>query len=147
MEFYCLTLFNNNGHTGKGQHFSEILLLLFRKWLNFNHEFLQCYSADCDAGYYCTAAANISNPTDGTTGDICPAGSYCPIGSPAPLPCDEGLLFKAHLSRSSERAIVVNLLSASTSAFQCFRFKLLYVIGKVLSGKLPCTWYMDRCCK
>ena len=45
---------------------------------------------DCDAGYYCASGANISMPTDGTTGDICPIGNYCPTGSQAPLPCPEG---------------------------------------------------------
>ncbi|NXC36317.1 AB24G protein, partial [Campylorhamphus procurvoides] len=29
-------------------------------------------------------------PTDGVTGDVCPAGSYCPPGCPSPVPCPPG---------------------------------------------------------
>ncbi|NXP16480.1 WBC30 protein, partial [Scytalopus superciliaris] len=29
-------------------------------------------------------------PTDGVTGDVCPAGSYCPPGCPSPIPCPPG---------------------------------------------------------
>lgn len=29
-------------------------------------------------------------PTDGVTGDVCPAGAYCPPGSPLPIPCPPG---------------------------------------------------------
>ncbi len=45
---------------------------------------------ECKAGFYCVNAANNSRPTDGTTGDICPAGSYCPTGSAVPQPCGNG---------------------------------------------------------
>ena len=30
----------------------------------------------CSAGYYCAGRASSATPTDGTTGDLCPAG-YC----------------------------------------------------------------------
>jgi hypothetical protein len=32
----------------------------------------------CDAGYICYGGAATSTPTDGVTGEICPAGGYCP---------------------------------------------------------------------
>ncbi|XP_013387786.1 multiple epidermal growth factor-like domains protein 11 [Lingula anatina] len=41
----------------------------------------------CSPGYYCQGGANVSTPTDGVTGDICPAGHYCPLGSGSPTPC------------------------------------------------------------
>lgn len=31
----------------------------------------------CDAGYLCYGNASKSNPTDGVTGEECPAGGYC----------------------------------------------------------------------
>ena len=34
----------------------------------------------CDPGYICTGGATSSSPTDGVTGDVCPAGGYCLIG-------------------------------------------------------------------
>lgn len=44
----------------------------------------------CNAGYYCIGKATIANPTDGTTGNICPAGFYCPSGSISPIACPKG---------------------------------------------------------
>ena len=41
----------------------------------------------CTAGYYCTQGASNSTPTDGVTGNICPAGKYCEIGSIAGAGC------------------------------------------------------------
>ena len=38
-------------------------------------------SGNCSAGYFCLGGAQLSKPTDGTTGNVCPAGSYCPEGS------------------------------------------------------------------
>lgn len=59
-------------------------------------------TGDCSAGYYCTAQANTSTPTDGVTGDVCPVGHYCPTGSTAPIPCEDGktLLLSKHLVMS-----------------------------------------------
>ena len=48
------------------------------------------YVDDCDAGYYCTGGAITASPTDGTTGNICPEGSYCPLGSPMHMFCPNG---------------------------------------------------------
>ena len=48
------------------------------------------YTGECTEGYYCESGANVSEPTDGVTGDICPVGSYCPTGTTLPLPCDDG---------------------------------------------------------
>ena len=36
--------------------------------------------AQCDAGYVCYSAAVESGPTDGVTGERCPAGYYCEVG-------------------------------------------------------------------
>ena len=34
----------------------------------------------CDPGYVCYGGATSSSPTDGVTGELCPAGGYCLIG-------------------------------------------------------------------
>jgi hypothetical protein len=47
-------------------------------------------SQQCNPGYYCTGEATVPNPTDGTTGNICPAGSYCVAGSTSAYPCPIG---------------------------------------------------------
>ncbi|OXB81274.1 UNVERIFIED_CONTAM: hypothetical protein H355_014318 [Colinus virginianus] len=50
----------------------------------------------CPAGNYCDSPAMTEPkacpvlPTDGVTGDVCPAGTYCPPGSPLPIPCPPG---------------------------------------------------------
>jgi hypothetical protein len=49
-------------------------------------------TAQCQAGYYCTDGASIVNPTDSTTGNICPVGHYCPLGSYEPTKCPKGTL-------------------------------------------------------
>ena len=58
-----------------------------------------CFSAGdveptgaCAAGYYCTGGASSPTPTDGTTGNVCPAGGYCPENSIEPLPCPAGTI-------------------------------------------------------
>ncbi|KAI8480901.1 hypothetical protein Bbelb_413740, partial [Branchiostoma belcheri] len=48
------------------------------------------YTALCDAGYVCVSASNTSQPEDGTTGYICPEGSYCPTGSHQETKCPQG---------------------------------------------------------
>jgi hypothetical protein len=47
-------------------------------------------SGFCSAGFYCNHGASVPNPTDGITGDLCPAGHFCPQGSPHPVPCSPG---------------------------------------------------------
>lgn len=47
-------------------------------------------SGPCSAGFFCTMGASNSTPTDGTTGDICPAGSYCEAGSITGSACPIG---------------------------------------------------------
>lgn len=47
-------------------------------------------AGDCSAGYYCAGNATSAQPTDGTTGNVCPVGNYCPSGSGQPLPCEDG---------------------------------------------------------
>ena len=44
----------------------------------------------CQEGYYCQSEAETATPTDGTTGDVCPAGFYCPNATANPIPCDDG---------------------------------------------------------
>ena len=45
---------------------------------------------DCDPGFFCTNGATVPNPTDGTTGNVCPAGGYCIQGSAMAYPCSPG---------------------------------------------------------
>lgn len=45
---------------------------------------------DCSAGFYCVQGSSSKAPTDGTSGDICPAGSYCPVGSHIHIFCPNG---------------------------------------------------------
>lgn len=47
-------------------------------------------SGQCYGGYFCTAGSSVPNPTDGVTGDICPAGHYCPNGTTTPQACSKG---------------------------------------------------------
>ncbi|XP_071807027.1 uncharacterized protein, partial [Asterias amurensis] len=47
---------------------------------------LDAVSAQCWAGYYCDRTATRPDPTDGVTGDICPAGRYCGVGTGANPP-------------------------------------------------------------
>lgn len=47
-------------------------------------------TGDCTAGFYCVLGASSPSPLDGTTGDICPAGSYCPVGSAYHTYCSNG---------------------------------------------------------
>lgn len=52
-------------------------------------------TGNCSAGYYCTLKASIQNPTDGTTGNICPVGHYCLLGSSIPIVCPTGTYLNA----------------------------------------------------
>lgn len=36
---------------------------------------------ECDPGFLCYSGATTSGPTDGTTGEVCPAGGYCVSGN------------------------------------------------------------------
>ena len=47
-------------------------------------------SGNCSAGYYCLGSAELSKPRDGTTGNICPVGTYCPEGSTNYQRCPPG---------------------------------------------------------
>lgn len=63
--------------------FSELKDLVYLVSLHAGH---------CSTGYYCERRATTATPTDGTTGNMCPAGTYCPPGTAAPLPCEDGRL-------------------------------------------------------
>ncbi|XP_077985306.1 uncharacterized protein LOC144439946 [Glandiceps talaboti] len=47
-------------------------------------------NGECSPGYYCTRSAYNSTPSDGTTGNICPAGKYCESGSITGVGCPIG---------------------------------------------------------
>ena len=47
-------------------------------------------TGNCTEGYYCSSRAKTATPTDGDTGNICPAGHYCPEGSGWPTSCSLG---------------------------------------------------------
>lgn len=47
-------------------------------------------TAQCDPGWFCTSGAQVSQPSDGITGDICPQGKYCPRGTEVPKLCPQG---------------------------------------------------------
>ena len=47
-------------------------------------------AGNCSAGYYCSSAASSATPTDGTTGNECPIGSYCPEGTATAKQCEPG---------------------------------------------------------
>ena len=71
--------------------------------LRFSTQCIQCWAGrfctisglsfpdgSCDPGYYCISGSFVPNPTDGTTGNVCPAGGICPAGSKFPQPCPPG---------------------------------------------------------
>ena len=47
-------------------------------------------AGNCSDGYFCIGGADTATPTDGVTGDICPAGRYCPSGVAWPQACPLG---------------------------------------------------------
>eukprot|EP00817_Percolomonadidae_sp_ATCC50343_P003418 CAMPEP_0117418838 /NCGR_PEP_ID=MMETSP0758-20121206/542_1 /TAXON_ID=63605 /ORGANISM="Percolomonas cosmopolitus, Strain AE-1 (ATCC 50343)" /LENGTH=4727 /DNA_ID=CAMNT_0005199587 /DNA_START=68 /DNA_END=14251 /DNA_ORIENTATION=+ len=47
-------------------------------------------TGNCNAGYFCVRNSTSATPTDGVTGNTCPAGKRCPAGSFKPLPCSAG---------------------------------------------------------
>ncbi|XP_071505048.1 uncharacterized protein [Diadema antillarum] len=51
---------------------------------------LQAPRAQCDPGFICYGGAYTSTPTDGVTGEICPAGGFCVTGSYESAPCPPG---------------------------------------------------------
>ena len=65
------------------------LLLFFLGSFCSDHG-LSAVSGPCLAGYFCTSGAKTNAPTDGSTGNICPAGKYCPLGTSVPQLCPPG---------------------------------------------------------
>ena len=53
-------------------------------------EGLTAPTADCFQQYYCIEGATQGNPTDGTTGNICPPGKFCITGTHTPAKCALG---------------------------------------------------------
>ena len=52
---------------------------------------LHTVTGQCLSGYYCDRGAKIADPTDGITGNICPAGRYCGTGTGVDQPrCPSG---------------------------------------------------------
>jgi len=53
-------------------------------------------AGDCEAGYYCAAAASTATPNTEAASSVCkpgcqcPPGYYCPAGTKAPIPCPAG---------------------------------------------------------
>ena len=54
---------------------------------------LEAPTNSCRSGYYCTLSAQVSDPTDNTTGNVCPKGHYCPEGSFSPVACPLGTYY------------------------------------------------------
>lgn len=76
------------GFIGLNCFFNRILLChsltLVYSIVHFLENIIQIYfpglanvSGSCKRGYYCTLGAKQRDPTDGITGNICPAGRYC----------------------------------------------------------------------
>ncbi len=97
----------------------------------------------CTAGYYCKGKATTATPTDGTTGYLCPAGSYCPSGVLEPISCPPGTY------RSSTGGAVVGDCTACTVGKYCQQRGMTAPgsdcpagyycpLGTALSGKYPC---------
>ncbi|KAK3531185.1 hypothetical protein QTP70_015143 [Hemibagrus guttatus] len=47
-------------------------------------------SGNCEGGFFCKQQSVSATPFDGTTGGLCPAGSFCSPGSAYPQPCPSG---------------------------------------------------------
>lgn len=62
-------------------------------------EALAAPSGNCVAGFFCRNGSKTDSPTDGVTGDECPAGSYCPSGSASPTLCPPGTYSNATRNR------------------------------------------------
>ncbi|XP_022100039.1 zonadhesin-like [Acanthaster planci] len=57
---------------------------------------LEDVSGPCLPGYYCDVTASREDPTDGVTGNVCPAGRYCESGTGANPPnCPTGTFSNA----------------------------------------------------
>jgi hypothetical protein len=74
---------------------------------------LAAATGPCMAGYYCKSAASVPNPIDGTTGDMCPKGSYCDEGASSATPCAAGTYSDRQGASSS------SFCSACPDGLQC----------------------------
>lgn len=59
----------------------------------------------CNAGYYCTGKAKTATPTDGITGNTCPAGKYCEEGSTSARDCPEKTYLSYTGAQSSQECV------------------------------------------
>lgn len=76
----------------------------------------------CDPGFYCVAGANNSSPTDGVTGDVCPAGSFCQEGSSIAQPCSDGESTEVKLCRFKSLSFHVFLNLGNDAKRRTFAF-------------------------
>ena len=91
-------------------------------------------SGQCAAGYYCTQGANSSTPTDGVTGNICPAGKYCEIGSITGTGCRKGTFSSlTGLTNATE-------CEDCTGGYYCSTEGLTAVTGTCWAGRF-CFYY------
>lgn len=51
---------------------------------------LSTMTGSCKEGYYCIGGSTLEAPTDGVTGDLCPAGGFCLVGATSVSTCDPG---------------------------------------------------------
>jgi hypothetical protein len=89
---------------------------------------LAATSGPCAASYYCSGNAQVPQPTDGVTGNICPAGHYCPEGSGAPIACAAGTF-----SGAAGNHHVGQCLNCTGGSY-CATAGLTQVSGPCLSG-------------
>ena len=90
----------------------------------------------CTAGYFCTERANNSMPTDGTTGNICPAGKYCVEGSITGTGCPKGTF------SATEGLTMDTDCDDCTPGYYCGSVGLTVETGTCWAGK-----YLRHSCK
>ncbi|XP_023933458.1 uncharacterized protein LOC106181652, partial [Lingula anatina] len=82
----------------------------------------------CDAGFFCLSGASSNAPTDGTTGNVCPAGSYCPSGSINGTLCPPGTFMNNTGSQQ-----VADCLNC-TAGYYCGGYGNVYPTGQCTEG-------------
>ena len=85
-------------------------------------------SGVCDPGYVCYGGASQPNPTDITTGEICPEGGYCPAGSYEPWSCPPGTFAE------TPGQVDASDCSLCTAGFYCSGSNQNTVTGSCMAG-------------